>query len=203
MIARRNRFRLYIFIAVALFHVLLLFFVAFQMNSPPQEEEPEAQVIKLVDVQEIMPLPPPPEEEPQPADTSASDSVAETMIETDRNPDDVNNAPPPLQEETGYRSQNRVSSLPRFSEDRIKKATVYPSIALRASIEGMVYLELFVDAQGVIQQINVLKEDPAGRGFGEAAVAAFKGITAEKPAMANGRPVAVRYRYPVRFSIRR
>jgi protein TonB len=72
---------------------------------------------------------------------------------------------------------------------------------LRSNIEGTVYLELFVDPQGVIRQISILKETPEGRGFGEAAVNAFKGIQG-KPAESNGQIVAVRFRYPIRFTIR-
>jgi protein TonB len=47
----------------------------------------------------------------------------------------------------------------------------------------------------------VLKETPPDKGFGAAAVAAFKGIKGA-PAEANGKPVAVRYRYPVRFELK-
>jgi protein TonB len=65
----------------------------------------------------------------------------------------------------------------------------------------MVYLELFVDKDGLVRNITILKEDPSGRGFGEAAVKAFQGLKGV-PAQANGATVAVRYRYPVRFSIR-
>jgi protein TonB len=79
---------------------------------------------------------------------------------------------------------------------------VYPSIALRSGIEGQVYLDLFVDRVGVIRQREILRETPPGRGFGEAAINAFKGIRATEPAMANGQIVAVRYRYPVRFTIK-
>jgi protein TonB len=77
---------------------------------------------------------------------------------------------------------------------------VYPPIALRSGIEGMVYLELFVDRDGQVRRATVLKETPEGRGFGEAAVKAFenrKGI----PASANGEQVAVRFRYQLRFKI--
>jgi hypothetical protein len=47
----------------------------------------------------------------------------------------------------------------------------------------------------------VLKEDPPGRGFAEAAVRAFQGLRCT-PAQANGGNVSVRYRYPVSFKLR-
>ena len=69
-------------------------------------------------------------------------------------------------------------------------------MAMKQGIEGVVYLELFIDENGNIRQVNVLK-DP-GYGFAEAAIAALDGITC-KPALMNDKPVAVRFRYPVRF----
>ncbi|HNY21606.1 MAG TPA: energy transducer TonB [Treponemataceae bacterium] len=74
----------------------------------------------------------------------------------------------------------------------------YPAMAMKQGIEGVVYLELFIDEAGLIRKISVLK-DP-GHGFAEAAIAAITGLRC-KPASANGRPVAVRFRYPVRFAI--
>ena len=55
-----------------------------------------------------------------------------------------------------------------------------------------------IDANGVIRKIKVLK-DP-GHGFAQAAVAALDGITCV-PANANGKNCAVRYRYPVKFTL--
>jgi protein TonB len=94
-----------------------------------------------------------------------------------------------------------ISNLPKFSEDEIRKKLVYPPMAQRAGLEGTVYLELFVDARGLVRSVVVLKEDPPDRGFGEAAVRAFTGLQGN-PALANGETAAVRYRYPVRFSLR-
>ena len=71
--------------------------------------------------------------------------------------------------------------------------------AYKNSIEGVVYLELFIDAKGIIKKIKVLK-DP-GHGFAEAALKAFDGIVCQ-PALVNGEAVPVRFRYPVRFSLR-
>ena len=47
--------------------------------------------------------------------------------------------------------------------------------------------------------MSVLK-DP-GFGFAEAAIKALAGLVCE-PAQVEGRPVAVRYRYPVRFALK-
>jgi protein TonB len=96
---------------------------------------------------------------------------------------------------------HRISVTPSFSEEEIRRRLIYPPIAQRSGLEGMVYLELFIDPQGNVLRIIILKEEPQGRGFGEAAVRAFQGLHGT-PAEANGTPVAVRYRYPVRFRLR-
>ncbi|MDR0624816.1 MAG: energy transducer TonB, partial [Treponema sp.] len=100
-----------------------------------------------------------------------------------------------------YLPIHRVSIPPKFDEQAISRATVYPPIALRSGIEGRVILELFIDRTGQVQRITILQETPPGRGFGEAAVRAFEGQRCS-PAEANGLPVSVRYRYPVSFRIR-
>jgi protein TonB len=96
---------------------------------------------------------------------------------------------------------HQVSQPPRFDEKEIIAALVYPPIALRSEIEGRVILELFVDRNGLVQRVTILQETPPGRGFGDAAVKVFQGRRGV-PGRANGKPVSVRYRYPVSFRIR-
>jgi protein TonB len=97
-----------------------------------------------------------------------------------------------------YLPQEAVSRLPKFSEDDIRRNLIYPPLARRAGIAGRVVLEFLIDREGEIRRITVLEETPPGRGFGEAAVRAFRGQRCV-PAEVNGVPAAVRYRYPVRF----
>jgi protein TonB len=96
---------------------------------------------------------------------------------------------------------SRITEEPVFQRDQICRNTIYPRIALNSGVEGTVYHELFIDAQGNIRDIWILNENPADRGFGEAAKNAFNGIKVI-PAKADGKNVAVRYRYPIRFTIR-
>jgi len=150
----------------------------------------------------------------------AQELIAETMIETDQTP------PPAVlggagdgsgvrtgtgtsggvpggtgTEQIVYLPQHMITRLPELPENRILRNIVYPPIARRSNIEGSVYLELFIDRQGNIRQIKILRENPAGRGFGEAAVNAFNGIKG-KPAELNSEPVAVRYRYSINFTLK-
>jgi protein TonB len=200
------RIRLLIFVAVAALHITLIMFVAFRMETAARTEEPVAGVMRLVDVEELIPPPPPPPERPpQTPQTNTDEAIAETMIETDEPPPPVT-APVPreeaaVSEQIEYLRPHQISVLPVLPEDQIVRNTVYPPIAQRSGIEGRVILELYIDRYGVIRDIRILQEDPLNRGFGEAAVNAFRGISG-KPAEANGVPVAVRVRYPFRFTLR-
>jgi protein TonB len=209
--AEAGKTRFLIFLFTALLHALLLAFAVFRVETSEKTEEVSASIMKLVDVREETPLPPPPpppppREIPPENFQNTVEAIAETMIETDEVPDEVTSNPAPYvtetrEEGTEFLPMSRISVLPVFPEDQIRAAIVYPPIALRSGIEGVVYLELFVDRQGEIRRIGILRETPQGRGFGEAAISAFKGIRGE-PAESNGQKVAVRYRYPVRFTIK-
>ncbi|MDR2403876.1 MAG: TonB family protein [Spirochaetaceae bacterium] len=206
--------RLLIFFAVAGLHLIFIFFFVITLDAAMTVPEQPVAVMKLTDLaeEEPPPLPPPPPPPPPPEEPRENvvETIAENMIETEEVPPEQILAPPatittpPVQtapEQEDYLPMHLISNPPVFSERDILRALVYPTIPLRSGIEGMVYLELFIDREGLVKRITILKEEPQGRGFGEAAVKAFEGIRCI-PAEANGQAVAVRYRYPVRFRIR-
>jgi len=213
--------KLICFFLVAVMHAIVIIYAAFRMDITVRAEEPIAGVMKLVDIQEDIPRPlsppPPPPQLPLEEDTSdmpadTQELIAETMIETDEPPPPAVLGGGPGSGITGarggtgtgqivYLPQHMITLLPVLPEDQIVRNTIYPPIAQRSNIEGSVYLELFIDRQGNIREVRILRETPTGRGFGEAAVNAFKGISG-KPAEANGEPVAVRYRYNISFTLR-
>ena len=189
-----NRFiRPAFFLGAAALHLVLLFFLVFRMDRVVQEPEPPLTVMKLTDLREAAP---PPERPPSPE--PLSETIAETVLETETLPETARGG---VTAEPDFLAMHQVSRGPVFSEDLIRSRLEYPPMARRSGIEGMVYLELLVDAQGRIRRIIILKEEPADRGFGEAAVRAFQGLEG-RPAEANGVPAAVRLRYPVRFRLR-
>ena len=191
-------------------HVLVIVFVAFRMDTVLSPPRPAAGVMRLIDVQENydIHLPPAAEISPGPPQTNTQEAIAEYMVETDTDPPPAVlgawTGPPGNSTAGGevinYLSQARITTLPVFPEDQIRRATVYPAIAQRSNIEGAVFLELFIDRFGNIRDVRILRETPPDRGFGEAAVNAFRGIRA-KPAEADGEPVAVRYRYNINFKL--
>lgn len=190
-----------LFVGVAALHALLILFLVFNMNTMQQDLGELARVMKLADLEEQPPPPPPPppEEEALPQ----VEAIAETMIETETAPLQTVVAPGTLNVNTwdDYVPQFKVSELPKFDEKEIAASVVYPPIAQRSGIQGRVILELYVDRNGIVQQIKILMEDPPDRGFGEAAIRAFSGKRA-KPATVNGEPVSCRYRWPVSFVLK-
>jgi len=188
--------KILIFAITAAIHVIVILFVAFDTKVLLQETTELARIMKMTDLAE---LPPPPSADPE---IPQVEEIAEVMIETDT---------APVQTVVGigmvnlnfddYLAMHMVSVRPGFDESAITSSLVYPPIALRSGIEGRVILELFVDRTGVVQRITVLREEPEGRGFGEAAVKAFTGRKGT-PAYANGEAVSCRYRYPVAFRIK-
>ena len=181
-----------LFALVIAIHVIVLICVRFSIKTAVQEEEADAEIFKLVDVEEFVPPPPPPPVIQKREVVVNSVKASENIQETEKEVVEVEEAP----EEIDYIPQHKISVVPEIPTKQILSKIEYPKMAMKQGIEGVVYLELFIDEAGNIRQVNVLK-DP-GYGFAEAAVQALDGIVC-KPALMNDKPVAVRFRYPVRF----
>jgi protein TonB len=205
-----KRLRFSVFLIAAALHVFIIFFIAFDIKNDfekyIQVDRENARIMKLTDLSEIQPAPPDPVTVS--SDIPQVEEIAEMMIETDIPP--VQNVVPAgtvitattvTVQENVYLPAHLLSVMPEFDESDIKSDMVYPPIALRSGIEGRVILELFVERTGVVIRAIVLREEPGGRGFGEAAVKAFIGRKGA-PAMANGEAVSCRIRYPFSFVLR-
>jgi protein TonB len=185
-------------------HGLLFAFLYIPAGERELREDPT--VFKLVDID----LYTPPLNSKEPT-LSPQETTAEKIEETDKpvqepsvpyplTPPPAPLSPPPSRlDEPEYLPPHKISVPPKVPVDEVLRQLVYPPQANRQRIEGVVYLELFIDREGVIRKIEVLK-DP-GYGLADAAVKAFQGVRCN-PAEANGVPVAVRYRYPIRFKLR-
>jgi protein TonB len=209
--AKRNYLRLGFFAAALAFHLVLLFFITLTVQTTGTEGEEKASVMKLTDIEEAPPPQPSPPPPPPLPEQRVVEALAETIIAVESDQDLVSDAAPAApaapaatggtEDGIEYLPMHRVSRPPSFDDRTIRSRLNYPPIALRSNIEGLVYLELFVDRDGTVRRVTILREDPPGRGFGDAARKAFEGLSGV-PAKANGVPVAIRYRYPLRFTIR-
>jgi protein TonB len=75
---------------------------------------------------------------------------------------------------------------------------VYPEIARRAGIEGVVFIQILVDKTGKVRDVKIQKGPEM---FHEAAKeAAWKSVW--RPAIQNQKPVAVWVAYPIRFTLK-
>lgn len=87
--------------------------------------------------------------------------------------------------------------LLRYISKRIK----YPRQAVNEQVEGIVVVSFVVDRTGNVTDATILK----GLGFGtdEEALRVINTMPAWTPGKQNGKPVAVRYTLPIRFSMKR
>lgn len=195
------------FAIVGMAHAVLIFTFAIGVDAAKETKAEIPTVLKMVDVEirerERVPVAPPPEvtklvpvqpkiaEETVVSETPVVESaeVAET-VSVAREPD-----------WDSYVPMHKISKIPVMPEAEIRARVRYPELALRAGIEGVVFLELYIDEAGTVRRVTLLKEDPKGKGFAEAAMKALEGMTCA-PAEANGKSVAVKFRYPMRFSVK-
>ena len=83
--------------------------------------------------------------------------------------------------------------------DRIGRQLRYPAAERKSGIEGKVFLRVFVDAQGKLTEVEVLKGvSPA---LDAAAVEAVKNAGAWIPGEVNGKKVASSIRLPIGFKL--
>lgn len=199
--------KVFVFSIAALVHIVLILTIT--VSTGIKEKRKDTSVFKMVDVEEYIPpepikeekkiAPPPKKIEPEKQiEVVNQDDVAEVIVETKKEVVEVEviTAAPV---EIEYLPQHKISDPPGIPTDEILKKIVYPPLANRQKIEGVVYLELYIDQSGAIRDIQVLR-DP-GYGLAEAAIEAISGLKCA-PALANGKAVAVRFRYPVRFKLK-
>lgn len=182
---------------------------------------PPDRVIDLVDIREFVP-PPPPKVEPPPPPAAPPPvplpapkvvpalPLAEKLEVTDQPTAMAVPLPPPAppapeagptpSAEPTYLPQSKISEVPLIPAKEVLARIKYPVLAAQLGLEATVYLELFIDQTGLIRKVSVLK-DP-GNGFAAAAVAALEGVRCRPAVNGDGQPVAVRFRYPVRFTLK-
>lgn len=78
---------------------------------------------------------------------------------------------------------------------------VYPEVATLTGREGTVWVKALVDKEGKVREARVAKSSGSNVGFDEAALAAAYS-NVYKPAIQNGRPVAIWVTYPVEFKLK-
>lgn len=162
-------------------------------ESPPLSPAIPPQVKPL---EEVIPIP---ESEPLPAPVVV-DSPVSAPTEASGAAQAAEASPQTVEpQEVPFLSQGQIDQIPVIPTKEVLAQIRYPELAAKMGLEATVFLELFIDKTGKVVRISVLK-DP-GSGFAQAAVAALDGLQCE-PAKIAGQAVPVRFRYPVRFTLK-
>ncbi len=167
-------------------------FVVQQPKFKPPEVKKQVEVLRPRTVRVAIPDPTP--DEPEPVREIEPDEVLPDVI-----PDDaifgVPDAPPAPVEDTG---PIRVGGQIKEPRKTVEVRPVYPEIARKARVEGIVILEITVDKQGNVKDVKVLRTLPMG--LTEAAQEAVRQWKYE-PSTLNGRPVEVLITVTVTFRL--
>jgi len=113
--------------------------------------------------------------------------------------------PPPAQPEEAAEEEEDffilVEQMPELigGMAALQKEVVYPERAIRANIQGRVYVQFIVNEKGEVENPRVIRG--IGGGCDEEAIRVVK-LAKFTPGMQRGRPVRVQYNLPVIFMIR-
>ncbi len=168
---------------------------------------------ELVEVEDIIQtkqeaqLPPPPKP-PIPIEAPVEDILEDVEIESTElivNEKVTTPPPPPPKEEKEEETQPTffvvVEEMPEpiGGIEGIQKRIEYPEIARRAGVTGRVYVKAYVDEEGNVAKVELIKG--IGAGCDEAAMKAVK-ETKFKPGKQRGKPVKVQVVIPVYFKLK-
>lgn len=192
-------FEISMIVALALLIIAFRFLPVYEGKRGPIRFEQE--IVQVEDIentrQENRPPPPP---RPAIPIEAPSDEVLEDVTIMDTELDITADVPPPpedLDEESYFLA---VEDMPQIigGLESIQKNVVYPNLAIRAGVEGTVYITAFVDQRGVVTRAEVVKG--IGAGCDEAGVSAI--LKARFiPGRQRGKAVKVRVSIPIRFKI--
>lgn len=144
---------------------------------------------------------------------STADIGAETKTGTDEAPPDIIKNPMelriieeptrPAEEETFEMfGVQKPPSFPGGENELmlfLAKNIKYPALANENRIQGSVHLSFVVNKDGTVSDVTIVRD--IGGGCGKEAVRVVSNMPKWSPGEANGHPVKVRYRLPVRFKL--
>ena len=199
------------FLEISFVISLALLIVAFKYFPNIKEskviEQAPQQLINLQDIQQTRQetRPPPPPKPEIPIAVPSEDVLNDITLQSTELNQNANVAPPPPPKEekkTGEEPQYfvAVENMPEpvGGIAAIQSKIVYPQIAKRAGVEGTVYIKAYVNKEGIVTKVVVLKG--IGAGCDQAALKAVK-ETRFKPGSQRGKPVNVMVSIPVVFRL--
>ncbi len=201
----RRVFETALIIALALLIIAFKYFPEFEQTELNLEGPQELVQVEDVEATKQEAAPPPPPKPPIPIE-APSDEVLED-IEISETELDVNAEvaapPPPVEEEEEEVEPVFFVAVEQQPEpigglEGIQKRIVYPEIAKRAGVQGRVFVKAYVDENGNVVKVELLKG--IGAGCDEAAMEAVKN-TKFSPGRQRGKPVKVQVSIPIVFKL--
>lgn len=193
-------------LSLAILIVAFKFFPNFDSDSAFAEGPQELFTVEDILQTKQENLPPPPPKPPIPIEAPTDDvlddiDIASTEIDFDA----VVEAPPPpkeekkiVEEEPQYFVAVEEMPEPIGGIAAIQSKIVYPEIAKRAGVEGRVHVLAFVDENGNVTKVELIKG--LGAGLDEAAMNAVR-QTKFKPGKQRGKNVKVQVAIPIVFRL--
>jgi protein TonB len=191
-------------LSLSLLIVILLF--EFTPTYTPRRVEIKAkqEFVKFEDVEHTRQenRPPPPPRPPIPIEAPGDESLEDVPVQSS----ELNVAaevPPPPSPSTDDNEEYfvAVEEMPQIvgGIESIQRNVVYPELAIRAGVQGRVFVMAYVNTDGTVSRAEVVKG--IGAGCDEAAVAA---VMKAKfiPGKQRGRPVKVKVSIPIIFRLR-
>jgi len=194
-------------LAISLLVLVLAFkyFPKFEKEQVQIEAPQELVQVEDVEATKQETPPPPPPKPPIPIEAPSDDVLEDIEIEdTELDVEEEVAAPPPPVEEKEEEVEPTffvaVEEMPEpiGGIAAIQKRIVYPEIAKRAGVQGRVYVKAFVNENGSVEKVMLVKG--IGAGCDEEALRAVK-ATKFKPGRQRGKPVKVQVMIPVLFKL--
>ncbi|MCW8804069.1 MAG: energy transducer TonB [Ignavibacteriaceae bacterium] len=168
--------------------------------------EEETTQTKEQTIKEVLPTPPP--ELPAPIETPVTQFAENNSVEEDLEQKGLTESNEPtvipskevteIEEEPAYFVAVEEMPEPIGGLKSIQEKIIYPEIAIRAGVQGKVFVRAFVDESGSVTKAEVVKG--IGAGCDEAAIDAVL-QTKFSPGKQRGRPIKVQITVPIVFKL--
>jgi TonB family protein len=162
----------------------------FTPPPPPKQEPPKAKTAIKTKAATV-PIPDPTPDEPEPyREYAVVEEFTAPSTDLDFEIELPDNPPGPLRVGGDVKAPTKVKQVP----------PVYPELARKARIQGVVIVEAVIDREGNVVRAKVLRSPGAHFGFDQAAIDAVKQWKF-KPGTQNGKPVDVIFTLTVIFKL--
>ncbi len=193
--------------------IISLFLIIVAFKTFPKIEKEKAVIEyaqELINAEDALntkinlPKPPPPPRPVIPIEAPTDEDLTDIeLIENDLNIDDNLDKPKLLVEKDNTEEFKYILVPEEMPEPiggiaEIQKKIVYPELAIRAGIQGKVFVKAFVDEKGNVVKAKIIKG--IGVGCDEAAIAAVM-KTKFNPGKQRGKPVRVQVSIPILFKL--